>query len=617
MRRLAPYTVFAADSALSCSVCVKGLAVMKKLALSPRRLIRPLLYVLIATIVFWSWSTMFHGTTTDQVTRSGFQSLRYFTVLSNLLMGFASIIAFVWEVLDLAKKRESETPYPIWLKILMLAAVTSVTLTLMTVLLFLGPVFGYVMMFSGVSFYMHLITPLLSILTLAVFTMCEGLRFRSTFIAIVPVALYAVYYVGNILINGVGSGLSSNDWYGFMMWGYAGIPFVVLVMLLAVWLIALGLYFLSARKSRARYGIGFVVLVSVFVFGMLLGAGDQTRRYQRQQEASQLLNRSELEGLGEIEGTIYVTGHKSPDADSVCSAIAYANLLQKLGYDAVPVVLGPINHETEYILQEAGVEAPMLLEDASGLNMILVDHSDLSQTAEGLSDARIISIIDHHGAGTVTTSNAIIYDARPLGASATIIWFQYRSYGVEIDQETARLLIGAILSDTRNFESATTTTADREAVQSLNYLAGIEDLDAFYRELYKASISYEGMSDEEIFFSDYKEYESGGTTYAIGCINVYDEEDAREMVTRMKDIVPSALSKTGMDLAFAMINIFHDGLSITFIVPSDETAADVIQSAFPDTASFDGTCFRFEPGMARKQVLVPAINSVLDTYPRE
>ena len=91
MRRLAPYTVFAADSALSCS---------------PRRLIRPLLYILIATIVFWSWSTMFHGTTTDQVTRSGFQSLRYFTVLSNLLMGFASIIALVWEVLDLAKRLE-------------------------------------------------------------------------------------------------------------------------------------------------------------------------------------------------------------------------------------------------------------------------------------------------------------------------------------------------------------------------------------------------------------------------------------------------------------------------------------------------------------------------------
>lgn len=590
---------------------------MKKLALSQRRLIRLFLYVLIAVIVFWSWSTMFHGTTTNQVTRSGFVSLRYFTVLSNLLMGFASVIAFVWEVLDLAKKRETESPHPVWLKVLMLAAVSSVTLTLMTVLLFLGPVFGYVMMFSGVSFYMHLITPLLSILTLAVFTMSDGLRFRSTFIAIVPMALYAIYYVGNILINGVGSGLSSNDWYGFMMWGYAGIPIVVVVMLLAVWLIALALRFLSSKKSRSRYGVWFVVLVAAFVFGMLFGAGDQTRRYQRQQEASQQLNRSELEGLGEIEGTIYVTGHKSPDADSVCSAIAYANLLQKLGYDAVPAVLGPINHETEYILQEAGVEAPMLLEDASGLNMILVDHSDLPQSAEGLGDARIISIIDHHGVGTVTTSDAIIYDARPLGAAATIIWLRYRSYGVEIDQETARLLVGAILSDTRYFENTTTTTVDREAVQSLIYLTGIEDLDAYYRELYRASISYEGLSDEEIFFSDYKEYESGGTTYAIGCINVYDEEAALDMAARMKDIVPSTLSETGMDLAFAMISILHDEISMSFIVPSGEIAADVIQSAFPDTASFDGTCFRFEPGMSRKQVLVPAINSVLDNYPKE
>ena len=71
-----------------------------------------------------------------------------------------------------------------------------------------------------------------------------------------------------------------------------------------------------------------------------------------------------------------MTGHKSPDSDTVCSAILYASLLNQLGYEAKPAVLGPVNQETEYILQRAGVETPELLEDVSGLNIVLVDHSD-------------------------------------------------------------------------------------------------------------------------------------------------------------------------------------------------------------------------------------------------
>ena len=70
----------------------------------------------------------------------------------------------------------------------------------------------------------------------------------------------------------------------------------------------------------------------------------------------------------------------SPDADTVCGSIAYASLLQEMGYDAKPVVLGNINKETEYILKLAGVETPALLEEASGLNFVLIDHGDYSQT---------------------------------------------------------------------------------------------------------------------------------------------------------------------------------------------------------------------------------------------
>ena len=351
--------------------------------------------------------------------------------------------------------------------------------------------------------------------------------------------------------------------------------------------------------------------------GILIGRNVTASQYQSEQELNYRLNRSELDGLDEIEGTIYVTGHKSPDSDTVGSSIAYASLLRELGYDARPVVLEDINQETRYILETGGLETPMLLDDASGCNMVLVDHSEYSQAAEGLRDANVITIIDHHGAGSITTGNRLIYDARPLGSTATIIWIRYRNYGIEPDPKTAYAMVGSILSDTRNLQSNATTFADREALKALSLLAGISDTDALYQKLYLASISYDGMTDEEIFFNDYKEYERGGKKFGIGCVNAYDEAGAGNLVERMTNVFSSDDAPNGMDMSFAEISIFHDGISVSYLVPSNEAAAEVIEAAFGNDAVYDGVSYRFEPGISRKQVLVPAITDILEAYPKE
>ena len=351
--------------------------------------------------------------------------------------------------------------------------------------------------------------------------------------------------------------------------------------------------------------------------GILIGRNVTASQYQSEQELNYRLNRSELDGLDEIEGTIYVTGHKSPDSDTVGSSIAYASLLRELGYDARPVVLEDINQETRYILETGGLETPMLLDDASGCNMVLVDHSEYSQAAEGLRDANVITIIDHHGAGSITTGNRLIYDARPLGSTATIIWIRYRNYGIEPDPKTAYAMVGSILSDTRNLQSNATTFADREALKALSLLAGISDTDALYQELYLASISYDGMTDEEIFFNDYKEYERGGKKFGIGCMNAYDEAGAKNLVERMTNVFSSVDAPNGMDMSFAQITIFHDDISITYLVPSNEAADEVLEAAFGDDAVYDGVSYRLEPGISRKQVLVPAITDIMEAYPKE
>ncbi|MBQ1374914.1 MAG: hypothetical protein IIY69_01390, partial [Clostridia bacterium] len=110
---------------------------------------------------------------------------------------------------------------------------------------------------------------------------------------------------------------------------------------------------------------------------------------------------------------------------------------------------------------------------------------------------------------------------------------------------------------------------------------------------------------------------SGGKKYAIGCINAYDEQGGRDMAKTMKELFLSLPADDEPDMAFAQINIFNDGVDVTYIVPSDEAAAEVIEAAFGDSAVFDGTAYRLEPGISRKQVLVPAITDVLAAYPKE
>ena len=174
-----------------------------------------------------------------------------------------------------------------------------------------------------------------------------------------------------------------------------------------------------------------------------------------------------------------------------------------------------------------------------------------------------------------------------------------------------------LISDTIYFESATTTEADREAVKALSAIAGVTDINAFYKGMNMALISHDGMTDEEIFYSDYKEYSAGGFNYSIACINVYEEQEAEELIPRMKSLMPGTLKPTGMDMAFKQIGIVHDGISITYLIPSDDVADDILNQAYGDIADYDGTTYVLNPGISRKKELVPAITNILEAHPKE
>ena len=373
------------------------------------------------------------------------------------------------------------------------------------------------------------------------------------------------------------------------------------------------------RKTKISI-IALILVAAVCIAGVsgfLIGKHMEHVQAAAAQMRLQTLNRSSIEKLKDTQDTIYVIGHRSPDTDTVSSAIAYARLLNLLGISAQAAITEPVNAETAYILQEAGVETPDILKDAAGKSIFLVDHSEYVQAAEGMTDATIVGVLDHHGIGSVTTGQQVFYEARPIGAASTIVWLDYLNYGVEIDRSTAFLILGALLSDTDNLTGSTVTEADRQAAVELAGIAGVSDVDALYKALHTEKLSYKGMSDADILFSDYKEYEIAGVKVGIGLASAIDEESAAALAERMKEVIPECFAQKNVDVMYMSVGMREDGKKIDRDIAADERSAEILKAAFPDYDEFDGTSYIFRTGIGRKTIFVPGLTDYLNAHPGE
>jgi len=186
-------------------------------------------------------------------------------------------------------------------------------------------------------------------------------------------------------------------------------------------------------------------------------------------------------------GKVAVVGRRGPDADSICAAIAYARLKNEIDpeNEYIPCRAGEPDTETKYALGYFGLPAPRLFRElvSQGAGdarpcIILVDHNDISQVAEGVNMADVIEIIDHHRLAGAETPAPVFVRCQPCGAVCTIIYRMYQEQGIVPDAETAGLMCAAIIYDTRLFSAPETTRADRLACAALANIAGIE-LEAF------------------------------------------------------------------------------------------------------------------------------------------
>ena len=218
---------------------------------------------------------------------------------------------------------------------------------------------------------------------------------------------------------------------------------------------------------------------------------------------------------------IQVFGHKNPDTDSVISAIALAELQNQRGMPSSPRIQGPTGPETNFVMERFNIKPPRITESVAGREVSLVDFSDISQAPHGFDSCTIVSMVDHHKLGNVTTAAPLEMWVWPVGCCNTILKAMYDFYGGYVPTYLAGGMLCAILSDTVLFKSPTTTDADRKAAEELAEIAGVKDIMALGMEMFRAKSDLNDSPDS-IFQRDYKEFEINGRKVGIGQLELMD-----------------------------------------------------------------------------------------------
>ena len=176
---------------------------------------------------------------------------------------------------------------------------------------------------------------------------------------------------------------------------------------------------------------------------------------------------------------------------------------------------------------------------AQGKKLILVDHNEKTQAVDGIDNARIMEIIDHHRLGTIETISPVFFRNQPLGCTATIVYQMYQEAGVEIDKTIAGLLCSAIISDTLLFRSPTCTEVDKQAAIKLALIAGIQ-LEEYAGEMFAAGSDLKSKTDEEIFYQDFKRFTAGKVSFGVGQISSMNVQELESLKERLLSYIVQA-----------------------------------------------------------------------------
>ena len=304
---------------------------------------------------------------------------------------------------------------------------------------------------------------------------------------------------------------------------------------------------------------------------------------------------------------ILVFGHKNPDTDTITSAIVYAYLKQQLGTDAEAVRLGDVNNETKFALEKFGFEAPRLIANVKdeAEKVILVDHNEFQQSADGIEEVQITEVIDHHRIANFQTADPLYFRAEPVGCTATILNKLFKEHGVEIPANIAGLMLSAIVSDTLLFKSPTCTEQDVQAGKELAEIAGVDVAD-YGLAMLKAGADLSDKSLEDLLSLDAKGFEFGEYKSVVAQVNAVDIEDVLGRQEELVNLLNKNVADNGLDLFFFVV---------TDILNNDSTAVAVGQVAEAAAKAFGAEIVNGRialPGVvSRKKQIVPVLTENL------
>ena len=301
-----------------------------------------------------------------------------------------------------------------------------------------------------------------------------------------------------------------------------------------------------------------------------------------------------------------IFGHKNPDTDTICSAIAYADLKNKLGVDAEPVRLGDINGETQFALEKFNAELPRFVDEVSKETneVILVDHNERQQSANDIDQVRVLEVIDHHRIANFETADPLYYRAEPVGCTATILNKMYKENGVEIEPNIAGLMLSAIISDSLLFKSPTCTDQDVAAAKELAEIAGV-DAEEYGLAMLKAGADLGDKTASQLISLDAKEFSMGTSKVEIAQVNAIDVNDVLVRKVELEEAITKTIEEKGLQLFLLVVTDILNSNSTALALGS---ASSKVEEAY--NVTLENNTAVLEGVVSRKKQVVPVLTSV-------
>lgn len=237
--------------------------------------------------------------------------------------------------------------------------------------------------------------------------------------------------------------------------------------------------------------------------------------------------------------------------------------------------------------------------------VILVDHNEIDQSVEGLEEAEILEIVDHHKIGTISTKFPILFRNMPVGSTNTIIYLLFKEHNIEIPKNIAGLMLAGILSDTLILKSPTISDYDILAVKELSKLINIDYID-FGTKMFKSAASLNELSNDNILFNDFKNFSINDINIGIGQVLVMNKDDIENRKKELLELIEKTADVNNYDMvALFATDVINNGSYIYF----NNKAKDILENSFHVDLEQGSYLPDF---ISRKKQIIPAIMASIE-----